>query len=300
MPSSEHSIKVDPAKIGVSYSGAGALFVVELGIAKALIARGVVPSLIAGVSSGALSAVAHALDPASGRGVEVAARALGNIDDGTFGLRWWQVPLHLAFVSRRGAGDNAAIRSIVVRALCEEFGLGPDPPISAVGPPPILVGATDRLSGAPVWFPPEQSLGDALVASSAIPGLFPWVTLQVAGESRLLVDGGIVNNQPLSELVRRGCGTVFAAQVGTAAGPQPPPTNLLDNAIGSVYLAIHAASRLEEGYVRQVLGDRGRILHIRPPLDFPIKGFNFTPALVARVIAESARLTEQWLASHGF
>ncbi|MDQ6773592.1 MAG: patatin-like phospholipase family protein [Candidatus Dormibacteraeota bacterium] len=291
---------VDPARIGVSYSGAGNLFVVELGVAAAFIARGVRPSFIAGVSAGALTAVAHALDPEGGRGVDVAAASLGQITNRTFDLRWWQVLPRLVFGPRTSLGDNAPLAAIVGRELCQAFGLGPDPEIGAIGPPRVRIGAADRLSGEPVWFPPTQQLGAALLASSAIPGLFPWRTLEVEGRTRVLVDGGVVSNQPLSELVLEGCGTIFAVQVGSASGPQKTPTNLLDNAVGSFELAIHRTSTLEEAYVAMVLGDRGRVLHVRPLLDDPISGFDFTPELVARVVAEARRQTESWLSAEGF
>ena len=42
---------VDRGKVGISYVGAGALLVVELGVVKAFIQRGIVPNVIAGVSS---------------------------------------------------------------------------------------------------------------------------------------------------------------------------------------------------------------------------------------------------------
>jgi len=114
------------------------------------------------------------------------------------------------------------------------------------------------------------------------------------------VDGGLVDNQPLSELVLNGCGTIFAVSVGPYRLEGKPPHNLVDNAIGSTYLAIHQAQRMEEAYVRLLLGDRGRLLHVHNWLDFPVEHFNFTPELVREVVDEADRLTQQWLAEQGY
>jgi NTE family protein len=290
---------VDRARIGISYSGGGALVLIELGVARAFIARGVRPALLAGVSAGAFAAVAHGIDPIGGAGVASAARLLGQIDNGTLGLRWWQIVLHLLFVSRRSFGDQGRLRRMVLQALARDFGLI-DPRVGDLQDPPVRIGASDRLSGAPVWFPPETPLGDALIASSAIPAVFPWVEMSVGGRGRTLVDGGVVDNQPLSQLVIEGCGTIFAVSVGPARHELKPPHNLVDNAIGSAYLAIHRAQRLEEAYVRELLGDRGDILHVHPWLDLPVDQFNFTPELVRRVMDEADRLTQEWLATQGY
>jgi predicted acylesterase/phospholipase RssA len=290
---------VERRRIGISYSGGGALFLVELGIARAFVARGVLPDVIAGVSSGAFAAVAHGLDPTGGRGIESAARLLGQVDDGTLGLRWWQVALHLLFVSRRSLGDPSRLRRLLRESLARDFGLR-DPRIGDLAEPEVRIGATDRLRGEAVWFPPETPLVDALTASAAIPAVFPWVELRVGGVKRILVDGGVVSNQPLSELVLAGCGTIFAASAGPFRREMEPPHNLVDNAVGSAYLAVHQGARLEEAYVREVLRGRGTVLHVQPVLDFPVRHFNFDPEVVREVIDEADRQTREWLIEQGY
>ena len=275
------------------------MVLIELGVARAFIKRGVKPAVVAGVSAGAFTAVAHALDPSGGRGVESAARVLGQVNDGTLGLRWWQIALHLVLVSRRSLGDPGRLRRMLGEALARDFGLR-DARVGDLAQPPVRIGASDRLTGEPVWFPPQTRLVDAVIASSAIPGVFPWVEMEVGGSRRTLVDGGLVSNQPLSELVFAGCGTIFAVSVGPARRHLEPPHNLVDNVIGSTYLAVHSAQRLEEAYVGQLLGDRGRILHVHPPLDLPVNHFNFNPTVVREVIDEADRLTQEWLAEQGY
>jgi predicted acylesterase/phospholipase RssA len=291
--------EVDRRRIGISYSGGGALFLVELGIARAFVARRVLPDVIAGVSAGAFAAVAHGLDPAGGRGIASAARLLGHVDDGTLGLRWWQVALHLLFVSRRSLGDPSRLRRLVLDSFARDFGLH-DPRLGDLVDPEVHIGAADRLGGEPVWFPAQMPIVDALIASAAIPAVFPWVELTVRGVKRVLVDGGLVHNQPLSELVLAGCGTIFAASVGPFRREMQRPHNLVDNAVGSACLAIHQSARLEEAYVREVLRGRGTVLHVQPVLDFPVEHFNFDPEVVRRVMDEADRQTREWLIQQGY
>jgi NTE family protein len=68
------------------------------------------------------------------------------------------------------------------------------------------------------WFD-RGSLVDAVLASCAVPGLFPPV--EVGGEHFL--DGGLVNSVPVGRAVERGAGTVYVLQVGRLERPLEPP-----------------------------------------------------------------------------
>lgn len=290
---------VDRARIGVSYSGGGALLVVELGAAKALIAHGIVPDVIAGVSAGSFSGLTHVLDPHQGRGVDAAARALGTVRSTSVGLAWWQVVLHLATLHIRSLGDHTRIRPLIVQVL-RELGFD-DPLLGDLGGPTFCVGAADRISGDPVWFTPDVKVADALLASSAIPAVFPWIDLTVAGRRHTLIDGGLVSNQPLSQLVLKGCGTIFAVSVTPPQLELKPPTNLIDNATGAASLAIHRQESLEAAYVRERIAGKGVVHTLRPNLaNYPIKGYDFTPELVQQVIAETERQITQQLEALGY
>ena len=129
--------------------------------------------------------------------------------------------------------------------------------------PMLMIVATDVVQKRGIWFPDETPLDQALVASTAIPGIFPWREMTVGGERLFLADGGVVMNQPLSNLVEQGCGTIYACAVGST-GPLAPPKNLIDNALRAVNLAMHQATKLEEDYVRlKLAGDWERTPH--PP-----------------------------------
>jgi NTE family protein len=76
----------------------------------------------------------------------------------------------------------------------------------------LHVVATDVLTGEEVLLS-EGSAVDAVLASAAIPGVFPPVT--VGG--RLLMDGGVMNNTPISHAVALGADRVI---VLAAMGPE--------------------------------------------------------------------------------
>ena len=290
---------VDRSRVGISYSAGGALLLVELGIAQAFVELGVRPAAIAGVSAGAIAGTAHALDPVDGEGIAAAARGLASISNRRLGL----TPLGVvwrAIVQRQhlaSLGDNAVIVGLLADGFRRLTGserltfgrFGRD------GRPKLIVGAADRLQGEPVWFPDDSDVAVALVASSAIPGLFPPRRLLVAGQERLLVDGSVVGDQPISALALDGCGTIYACAVGYDGERLAAPGNLVDNALRSLSILRHQAARLEQEYVQLRLGNRGAIHHIHPEVLFPVKGFNFTSDLITRVMRDACEATKRWL-----
>jgi NTE family protein len=68
------------------------------------------------------------------------------------------------------------------------------------------------------WFD-SGPLVDAVVASSAVPGLLP--PMEIGGEH--YVDGGIVNSIPIGEAVRVGAKLIFVLQVGRVERPLSVP-----------------------------------------------------------------------------
>jgi predicted acylesterase/phospholipase RssA len=289
---------VDVNKIGISYSGGGPLVLVELGIAQAFVDKGIIPAVIAGASAGAIAAAAHALDVHGGQGIAMAAALLSTITSSQLGLDVFD------FLGRLGTqrehiasvGDNASIGPLIKNALVKTFNLTNVTIGTFIAPqyPKLMVVATDLTDSTALWFPDETSIEDALIASSAIPGVFPWRLMKVNGSQVTLVDGGAVDNQPISTLIEQECGTIYACSVGST-GPQQTPSNALDNIWQSINLMMHQSSRLEEEYVRLRLGNQGTINHIHPDVSFPsqLQSFDFAsnPKLVQNVIQDARAKT---------
>jgi NTE family protein len=96
---------------------------------------------------------------------------------------------------------------------------------------PLHVVAADVLTGDELLLS-EGSLREAVLASAAIPGVFP----PVEWEGRLLTDGGIVNNAPISHAVALGADHVV---VMPAIGPQ----QLTEAPRGAAAMAVLAITR---------------------------------------------------------
>lgn len=295
--------KIDPAKIGISYSGGGNLVVVELGIARAFVQKKIVPAVITGASAGSLAGLAHALDVHTGNGIDLAAGLLAQISDRTLGLSplrfIGKLAVHLNHT--KSYGDHTSIGRIIRDGLKESLGLNNFTTKTFAPPdyPKLMLATTDVLAGRTVWFtdddPPNPvPIEEVVIASSAIPGLFPWQTDAIGGKEMFLADGGVVDNQPLSNLATLGCGTIYACAVGNV-DPYPPPENGLDNAFRTISFMMRQCTKLEEDYVRLKLGDAGHVHHIHPVVDMPIQSFNFKPDLIRSVMDAACNKTLEWL-----
>jgi predicted acylesterase/phospholipase RssA len=291
---------IDPNRIGISYSGGGPLVLIELGCARAFIEKGILPFAIAGVSAGGLAGTAHALDPTGGSGIDLAIRLLGQLRSRDLGFGWLSVGKRLL---RERAGfssiaDHRKISAMIDDGIKTTYGMA-SPTVGSVsdrGGVELLIAATDRINGTSLWYPPDMPIGDALLASSSIPGVFPWQEQLVGGQEHILVDGGVITNQPLSTLVEEGCGTVFACAVGYGGEAVPRPTNVLNNVLPSVYMMMHQTMKLEEDYVRLKIADQGgAVHHIHPDVSVPIHGYNFNVTEIGQVVEQSRQLTLQWL-----
>jgi NTE family protein len=296
---------VDLNKIGISYSGGGPLLAVELGIARAFVQSNIRPAIISGASAGAIAGAAHAIDMYTGRGIDLAVEQLGRMTNATLQLDpgHFVVRLLRERTNLKSIGDNTRAGQLVGNVLNQllqlqdltlaAFGqpLGTNPAPS----PQLQVVATDLVSQDAYWFPGVASLREALIASSAIPAVFPWRTRATPTGTLYLVDGGVVENQPLQSLMDQGCGRIYACSVG--AGPlRTEPANLIDNLIRSFNVAMHSSSKVEEAYLRSQMPAGGRVIHIHPEVTTPLPDFNFTPELVNHVVDEACQLTLKWLA----
>jgi predicted acylesterase/phospholipase RssA len=292
--------EIDPNRIGISYSGGGPLVLIELGCAKAFVERGIVPFAIAGVSAGALAGTAHALDPAGGKGIDLAVRLLGEIRASDLGFGWIRVGVRLL---RERAGftsiaDHRKISRMINDGIEKTFGIT-SPTVGSVGDRggvKLLIAATDRLNGTSLWYPSDMPIGDALLASSSIPGVFPWQDQLVGEKQYTLVDGGVITNQPLSNLAEEGCGTLFACAVGYGGEVVARPTNALNNVLPTVFMMMHQTMKLEEDYVRLKIRDQGgKVHHIHPDVAIPIHGYDFDAREIGQVVEKSRQLTREWL-----
>ncbi|MCG6534578.1 MAG: patatin-like phospholipase family protein [Syntrophales bacterium LBB04] len=129
----------------------------------------------------------------------------------------------------------------------------------------------------------------AVLASSELPGIFP--AMEMAG--RILIDGAIPSNTPISVAAEYGAAEVFILPVGYSAALQKPPSGVVDIFLHS--LKIHIAQQ----FLHNIEIFRNNFdIHILPPLILK-NTFLSDLSMTGEYLSASYRNTKQWLESGG-
>ncbi|HET9729088.1 MAG TPA: patatin-like phospholipase family protein [Acidimicrobiia bacterium] len=232
--------------VAIVLSGGASLGAVEVGMLAALQERGVRPDLVVGTSVGALNGAWLAGHP------DEPIDALGDV---WRALRRSSVfpanPLQglLGFAGRRrGLVSQAGLRRLISRYLT--FDRLEDAPV------PLRVVAVDVLTGHDVVFSSGPA-AEAILASAAIPAVFAPVTINDVP----YMDGGVVNNTPISHAVQAGADVLWVLSAGYACALDKPPRGALAMGLHALTLLLHQQLIVDvERYEGQVE------LHVVPPL----------------------------------
>src|SRR6202020_1464564 len=100
---------------------------------------------------------------------------------------------------------------------------------------PFEVVTTSLTDGRERWIAHGRAV-DAILASSAIPSIFPPVII----DGDVLVDGGVVNNVPISRAIAAGCTRIYVLLCGPLHYHPPPPRRPAEAALTAFFVAIHA------------------------------------------------------------
>ena len=215
-----------------------------MGMLKALVAAGIEADLVVGTSIGAINGALFASSP-NAEGVRMMEEAWIGLEftDLFPGGVWGRV--RSAIGQRTYVHDNEHLRSWLTARLG-----GSD--IESL-PVRFECVAACIEDSSEHWFTTGPVV-DALLASSAVPGLLPPV--EVGG--RHYVDGGVVNSIPLSRALALGATTVFVMHVGHIDDELEVPTKPWD--VGVVAFEIARRHRfttdlanIPEGVVVHVL-----------------------------------------------
>ncbi len=174
----------------------------HIGVMQALEERGIVPTLYAGTSIGALLGAAH-----------IGGMEVGELRERAHALRRRDLFRlnHFGMLLERMRSPSIYLEEPLrdlIRAVV---------PAQTFGelPTPLLVNTVDLERGAPViWGSPglkDVAIPDAVYASCALPGYFP--PGRVGG--RLCVDGGVIDNLPAA-IASLNADLVIAVDVGSA------------------------------------------------------------------------------------
>ena len=256
-------------------SGGASLGAVQVGMLQALVARGITPDVICGTSVGALNGAWLA----SGATVEN-INALADLWRGLHRRDAFPFSPVTGLQALIGRSDhlvsNRGLRRIVKQNIT--FERLEDAPI------PLHVVATDVLSGRDVPMAHGPAV-DAVLASAAIPGLLPTITI----DDRPLMDGGVVNNTPITVAVDLGADTIWVLTTGAACALQEAPRTVLGMALHGITLAINDRLTVD---VRQY--ENKVDLRVAPPLcPMRVNPADFGHA--AELIERAEQSTSEWL-----
>lgn len=203
--------------------GGGNLGAIQVGMLQALAERGIVPDALFGCSVGAINAVALAADPGRS-GVERLADIWSRLDSEVVCPPGRLSGLLLLTRKYRSLQSNDALRSLLETSLTyrrfEEAAI------------PVAVVATSLRTGRDHWFGAGEVI-PAVLASAALPAIFPPV--EIDGER--FVDGGVVDNVPISRALASGATRIFVLHVGNFDRPRPEPRRPIDALLQSFSIA---------------------------------------------------------------
>lgn len=203
--------------------GGGNLGAIQVGMLQALAERAIVPDALFGCSVGAINAVALAADPGKS-GVERLTDIWSRLDSEVVCPPGRLSGLLLLTRKYRSLQSNDALRSLLETSLTyrrfEEAAI------------PVSVVATSLRTGRDHWFGAGEVI-PAVLASAALPAIFPPV--EIDGER--FVDGGVVDNVPISRALASGATRIFVLHVGNFDRPRPEPKRPIDALLQSFSIA---------------------------------------------------------------
>ncbi len=235
-------------------SGGGNYGALQVGALQALLDRGIQPDLLVGTSAGALNAAWFSGDPTP-NGLRQLARLWSNYAPQMFAGHRRLIALYHLASTRVSVLPNQMLIELISRWMPagEHFG--------SYGSLPFYAVAARLSDGAQHVFgdDPNDLLLDGLMASTALPPLFPpW---NVNGES--YIDGGAVANLPLRAAVARGADEIYALQIcATPYGSEASPEGILPVVIQSIIVMINQQASTEVAAVGSMPGVRLHLIKL--------------------------------------
>lgn len=258
-------------------SGGGSLGSVQVGMLMALAEAGIAPDLIVGTSVGALNGgwIAARSDVDGVAELADLWRSLTRAEVFPTGLGLGL----LGFLGRRpNLVSDSGIRTLLRRNL--RFTRLQD------APTPLHVVATDVLSGQDVLLSTGDAV-DAITASAAIPAVLPPV--RIGG--RAMMDGGVVNNTPISHAVALGATRIWVLPSGYACAMPRAPRGALAMALHALTLVINQRLASDVERFEDVVD-----LQVVPPLcPVPVSPVDFSRS--AELIDRAHESSREWLQS---
>ena len=260
--------------VGWVLPGGSSLGAIQVGQIDALMAAGQRPDVVIGTSAGSLNAAWIAADPTRRGAAVLRDLWLKVTRREIFPLS--PVTAALGVLGRRDhtVSDRSFRRWLADTLPCrriEEARI------------PLIITATDLATGR-ARFLSRGDLLPALVASCAVPGIFPPVEI----DGRVLVDGGMAADAPIGPLAEAGAERIYVLPTFGPIGPGRP-RGAGDVALRSLGMMLGNARETEIG----AWANRHQVFVLPVPSTAGVSPFSFRHG--RRLMDEAAQLTEAWL-----
>jgi NTE family protein len=207
-------------------AGGGSRGAVQVGMLTELTARGIRADRVYGASVGAINGACYAGNPTK-EGIDHMADIWRKVK-GTDIFPRGALDGPWAFLQKRNAvHSNSGLRAIIEAGV--DFENLEDAAV------PFELVTTSLTDGRERWIGHGNAL-DAILASSAIPSIFPPVII----DGDVLVDGGVVNNVPISRAIAAGCTRIYVLLCGPLHFHPRQPRRPAEAALTAFFVAIHA------------------------------------------------------------
>lgn len=266
------------AKTAFVLAGGGSLGAVQVGMLRELVAHDVRADIVVGSSVGAVNGAYFAADP-SAAGVARLEKIWTELQqDDVFPLT--PASLLRLFSRRDNLVNPANLRRLIEKHLpyriLQEAAL------------PVHTVATEYVSGAAITFSSGPAV-EAILASSAIPGVFP----PVAIGGRSYIDGAVASNTPITSAVALGATRLIVLPTGHACAIESPIRGVLANVVHAFNLLI-VHQLLEE---IEDLSKAVDMVTVPPLCPLQVSGLDFSRA--AELIERAAASTRNWIEQGG-
>jgi NTE family protein len=194
--------------------GGGNLGALQVGMLQAILERGIHPDEIVGCSAGALNAAMLAADPTADGLDRLRSLWMHNQEDIVAPFSKFD---GVRLLTHRGASlqSNDGLRRLLEDKLphrrFEDF------------PVPFHVVATSLTTNSERWFS-KGDVVEPILASAALPAIFPPIII----DGDVLVDGGVLNNVPVSKAHELAPDRIYVFHVGNFQRARPIPKKPID------------------------------------------------------------------------
>ncbi len=264
-------------KTAFVFTGGGSLGAVQVGMLRVLLASGVKPDFVVGASVGAINASYFASVPNAAGVVK-----LERIWTGLRRSDIFPFTLASAIGLLKHPGnlvDPDGLRRVIEMNL--PFARLENTQIPLYIMATNLQGLGVRLSSGPAV--------EAILASTAIPGIFPPVEI----DGDLLMDGAVAANTPMRLAAELGASRIIILPTGYACALKEPPRRAIGKVLHAITLMI--AWQLMHELERM---PKDTQVHLMPTLcPLSVSPFDFSSS--AELIERAARSSQKWIEDGG-